>query len=50
MFGTSSQSGDKVDTILGQMTHTLTASLPIADIVLKSILRELVSTKVSKKN
>ena len=39
-----------MDTVLGQMTHILTANSPITVIVLKSILKELVSAKVAKKH
>ena len=44
------KSGDNIHIALGQMTHTLTAYLPVAHMKLKSILKDLMSTKVAKKN
>ena len=47
-FDAQAQSADNVDTTIGQMSHKLTASSPIRDMVLKSILKELLSAKVTK--
>ena len=49
-FNAQAQSGDNVDTIIGQITHILSANSPVTDMVLKSILKELISAKVAKKN
>ena len=38
-FSASSQSRDSTNTVIDQMTHTLTANSPVTDVVLKSIER-----------
>ena len=50
LFGTSSQTAGNVDTVIGQTTHTLTANSHIKDMVLKSIIKELMGAKVAKEN
>ena len=49
-FDTSSQSGDNINTVLGEMAHMLTANSPVTDMVLKSISKELICAKVAMKN
>ena len=49
-FRSSSQSGDSTSTVLGQMMHTLTANSFITYMVLKSLLKEQISVKVTKKS
>ena len=44
-----SQSGNSTNTVIGQMTHTLTANSPITDVEHKSLLKEMMSIKVAKK-
>ena len=39
-----------MDTVIGQMAHTSTSNSPTADKVLKSILKEWMSTEVVKKS
>ena len=50
MFRASSHSGDSINTITCQMMYTLTANSPVTDMVLKSLLKELMNTKVAKKS
>ena len=49
-FNGKAQGGNNVFTIISQTTDTLTAISPITDMVLKSILKEVRSAKVAKKN
>ena len=48
-FRASAQSRESTNIVKGQVTHNLTASLPVTDMVLKSPLKELMSAKVAKK-
>ena len=34
-----------MDTVIGQVTHTLTINSPVTDMMIKSILKKLVSAK-----
>ena len=49
-FRGSSQNEDNTNTVIGQMSHTLTANSPVKDMVFKSFLNELMSPKVAKEN
>ena len=49
-FGSPSQSGDNTNTVKDQMTHTVTANSPIMDMVPKSLVKKVMSTKVAKKS
>ena len=40
---------ETIDTVIVQITHTLTVNSPVTDIVLKSMFKELMNTKVAKK-